>query len=57
MGVFEDDLEEEEQDFNDIPVEFCNKCLSLRVMNYTGRIQCYCDECGSTDIGKAHIEV
>lgn len=43
-------------DFNDIPVEYCTKCLSLRVMNYQGRVKSYCDECGCTDIEKIHIE-
>lgn len=59
MGMYIDNMEDimdEEQDFNNIPVEYCSKCLSLRVMNYTGKYKCYCDECGSVDIRKAHIE-
>lgn len=43
-------------DFNDIPVEYCTKCLSLRIINYQGRVKSYCDECGSTDTNKGHID-
>ena len=41
-------------DYNDIPVYFCAKCLSLAILhdNVYGD---YCRDCGSLDIRKAHI--
>lgn len=44
------------EDFNDIPVEYCKKCLSLRIINYQGRVKGYCEECGNVETGLAHIE-
>lgn len=42
-------------DFNDIPVLYCKRCLSLLIGGdeFLGD---YCMDCGCTDIGKAHIE-
>ena len=51
------------KDYNDIPVAYCTKCISLRVVSLTGikRLQNnnpidYCDNCGSTEIRETHIE-
>lgn len=44
--------------YNDIPVEFCNKatCCSLNVVeDEDGAI--YCKDCGSTNIAKGHISL
>jgi hypothetical protein len=42
-------------EYNDIPVLFCKKCLSLLIKSdmFIGD---YCAECGGTDIGETHIE-
>ena len=43
------------EEYNDIPVLYCKRCLSLLIMEdeYIGD---YCPKCGSTDIGETHIE-
>lgn len=42
---------------NDEPVFYCKSCLSLKVKTVVvGSDLDFCDECGSTDIGQAHIE-
>lgn len=41
------------EDYNDIPVSYCKRCLSLRIMAFDGGD--YCDECGCTDIGTTDI--
>lgn len=43
--------------YNDEPVFYCKTCLSLRVktVDIDSNLD-YCDKCGSTDIGQAHIE-
>ena len=43
------------EEYNDIPVLYCGRCLSLRVMN-DEVMGDYCPDCGSTDIREAHIE-
>lgn len=44
-------------DYNSEPVLYCKTCLSLRIKSvYCIEDSDYCDECGSTDIGKASIE-
>lgn len=45
---------EEKINYNDEPVYYCNKCLSLLVKTI-GDLD-YCAQCGSTDIDKAHIK-
>lgn len=44
------------ENYNDEPVYYCAKCLSLRILTdeTTGD---YCPDCGSTDIQQAHITV
>jgi hypothetical protein len=54
------------KDYNDVPVAYCTKCISLKVVILTGmkgidRDQFkgpidYCENCGNTDIKETHIE-
>lgn len=45
------------EQFNDEPVYYCKSCLSLRIRTVAVDSDLdYCDCCGSTDIGKSHIE-
>lgn len=48
----------EDNQYNDIPVYYCKRCLSLKVITVDmGDDQSfdYCDECGCTDIGETNI--
>lgn len=46
-----------ENEYNDIPVYYCKNCLSLKVKTVMIDSDLdYCDDCGSTEIGEAHIE-
>ena len=39
-------------EYNSIPVLYCKRCLSIKVMNISIIEDLdYCDDCGSTDIG------
>lgn len=42
-------------EFNDIPVVYCKRCLSLFIKEdeFVGD---YCVNCGCTDVGSTHIE-
>ena len=42
------------EEYNNIPVHYCTKCLSLKILVYDEETS-YCDDCGSTDIAEAHI--
>lgn len=44
--------------YDQIPVYFCSRCLSLRVLSFEDGDPnaCYCDECGCTDIKSAPID-
>lgn len=45
------------EQYNNIPVHYCKSCLSLKVKTVVVDSDLdFCDECGSTDIGQAHIE-
>lgn len=45
------------EQYNNEPVFYCKSCLSLKVKTVVVSSDLdFCDECGSTDIGKAHIE-
>lgn len=45
------------KDYNEEPVFYCKNCLSLRIKTVRTDVDLdYCDECGSTNIDKAHIE-
>lgn len=35
-------------EYNEEPVFYCSRCLSLTIMESEGTL--YCDECGNTDI-------
>lgn len=53
-----DDMYLENNEYNDIPVHYCRRCLSLKVITVdVGDDQAfdYCDECGGTDIGTTDI--
>lgn len=41
-------------EYNNEPVYYCSKCLSLRV-KVIGDLE-YCDKCGSTEIDSCHIK-
>lgn len=44
-------------DYNEEPVFYCEKCLSLKIRNVPHMEDSdYCDECGSTSINKCSIE-
>ena len=45
------------EEYNQIPVFYCRKCLSLKIRNVE-RIDNseYCDDCGSTDIAQASVD-
>lgn len=40
--------------YNDIPVTYCPRCLSLRILSYNGFD--YCDDCDNTDLTEGHID-
>lgn len=44
-----------EETYNDEPVFYCKTCLSLKIKTVVSDLD-YCDDCGATDIGQAHIE-
>lgn len=46
--------EEENIDYNSIPVFYCKHCLSLKIID--GGYIDYCDNCGSTDVDEASLE-
>jgi hypothetical protein len=47
----------QKEDYNNIPVFYCNDCLSLRIRNEAELGgTCYCDLCGSTSINESDIE-
>lgn len=51
------DTEKQHSEYNNIPVLYCKKCLSLKIRNVQSiEDSDYCDECGSTDIGECLIE-
>lgn len=47
------ELETPKEEYNNIPVVYCKHCLSLAIMNLDGID--YCDKCGGTETGEAHI--
>lgn len=48
---------EHKEEYNKEPVYYCKKCLSLKI-GYVAVLECseYCEDCNSTNIGKAPIE-
>ena len=47
------ELETPKEEYNNIPVVYCKHCLSLAIRNSDGID--YCDKCGGTETGEAHI--
>lgn len=44
------------EDYDKLPIHYCKHCGSLKIMTAPlGIAGDYCNECGSTDIGKASI--
>lgn len=50
MDKLEQDIHNE---YNDEPVVYCKRCLSLAIRSEEGTD--YCDKCGSTEIEEANI--
>lgn len=47
----------EEVNYNDEPVFYCERCMSLRIRFVNGLSNSeYCDNCGSTEINQSNIE-
>lgn len=44
-----------DNDYNEIPVFYCKDCLSLKIINISQE-DCYCEECGSTNIEQTTIK-
>lgn len=51
------------KDYNNVPVKYCDRCLSLKVLSLENRFRNeppteidYCGRCGSIDIYETHIE-
>lgn len=45
---------EEKINYNDIPVVYCKRCHSLKIIAGND-FPDYCADCGSTDLGNEHI--
>lgn len=43
------------EDYNNIPVHYCTRCLSLKIKILDKYVD-YCDNCGSTNIDSCHID-
>ena len=43
--------------YNDEPVYFCTRCLSLKIMRVPGLYESYCDDCGCADTMTVGIEI
>jgi hypothetical protein len=44
-----------ENSYNEEPVLYCKRCLSLKIKNIPVGDVDYCDECGATEIGETDI--
>lgn len=44
-----------ENDYDNMPVSYCKRCLSLKILNIKPD-GCYCEQCGNTDIGETSIQ-
>lgn len=48
---------EQEKQYNDEPVFYCRRCLSLNIRQFPLNVdQGYCDDCGTVDVGSTSIE-
>lgn len=45
--------EEDNVEYNDVPVVYCKNCLSLRIMSLGGTE--FCDVCGASTVDSTHI--
>lgn len=54
----EDSKTRKHSEYDDEPVYYCKRCLSLRIMNAPGMggDYCYCDRCGGVSVGTAKID-
>lgn len=48
--------ERKRQEYNNEPVFYCTRCLSLRIMSVPKSEDCFCDKCNSNQIGQTSIE-
>lgn len=48
-------MSDDRNEYDEIPVHYCRRCLSLKVLIDT-EFGDYCGDCGSTDIGQIQIE-
>lgn len=48
-----DNNQNKKEQYNSIPVFYCKRCLSLRIMKIDE--ECYCDKCGSIEVDEAPI--
>lgn len=46
---------EHNNQYNEEPVFYCNRCLSLAIIRSKGSY-CYCKECNSADLGVTDID-
>jgi hypothetical protein len=46
---------EKRKTYDDVPVAFCSKCLSLKVL-VTSENEDYCDNCGGTEVEYTDIK-
>ena len=54
--IFDVQSKEDIEKYNDEPVFYCRKCLSLKIRNIPGEENSdYCDDCGGTEIGAIDI--
>lgn len=48
-------------DYNNVPVKYCKKCLDLKILLFSSGKKIsndieYCGNCGSTEIDECHID-
>lgn len=47
-------MENKVENYDNIPVTYCKKCLSLKIITLNDEVD-YCDDCGNTDMGITDI--
>lgn len=50
------DMITKQDNYNNVPVDYCKTCLSLKIKDIKNPSQGFCISCGNTSIGKIHIE-
>ena len=43
------------EDYNNVPVYYCTRCISLNIINMDENT-CYCGDCGAASIDSTHID-